>query len=228
MVLVLVRAVSLLGALSAACSFEPPDVADDSAGLPDGVPDGRPVDVVDPPDGADANPPPDGVIIIPDAPPPDARLPDARVCPTDVPSACTTAVRFTCEGFDACFVLCRATTATYNTARSRCTSWGGDLASLATLEEDQCVRDVLTAELPAGDAWIGYRQPSGGSPGAGWVWLDGSSAGHTGWHPPDQPDDQNGSENAQEDCADMEIGWSWDWNDDDCTGVQAYVCERPL
>ena len=80
----------------------------------------------------------------------------------------------------------------------------------------------------AGDAWIGYRQPSGGSPGTGWVWHDGSAAGHTGWHPPDQPDDQNGSENGQEDCADMEIGWSWDWNDDDCSGLQAYVCERPL
>jgi hypothetical protein len=218
----------LLGALSVACSFEPPDVADDSAGLPDGVPDGRPVDVGVPPDGAaDAAPPPDGVII-PDASPPDARLPDARVCPTTVPSACSSSFRFTCSGFDACFVLCRAPAATWNTARGSCTSWGGDLVSLAATEEDQCVRDVLTAQLPSGDAWIGYHQPSGGSPGTGWVWRDGSGAGHTNWHPPDQPDDQNGSENGQENCADMETGWSWEWNDDDCNGVQAYVCERPL
>jgi hypothetical protein len=100
--------------------------------------------------------------------------------------------------------------------------------SLATAEEHACVVAMFQAQGLGGDVWMGLRQGNGqANPTAGWSYLDGTPyQGPMAWHA-GQPDDYDGAESGQEQCGDMEMGWTWDWNDDGCNDQQAYVCEQP-
>jgi hypothetical protein len=205
-------AIAVLAGGLAACSFHPPGSSDASGVGPiDGAGD----------DDVDGMP---GVI---DAPVADASPPDATVpCPTDVPAGCT-GVAFECAGSSSCYALCSAPGVTHANAEGRCQTWGGHLASLATTEEQACaVAQFTTANT--GDMWIGLHQGSGaGSPTVGWTYLDGTAyAGFTAWHS-GQPDDYQGTEDGEEQCADTEVGWTWEWNDEVCSDEQGFLCERP-
>ncbi|HEY5926653.1 MAG TPA: C-type lectin domain-containing protein [Kofleriaceae bacterium] len=149
----------------------------------------------------------------------------AVACPTDLPASCT-GVLFECNGSPTCYALCTSPGANHSTAESRCVAWGGHLASLATTPEQACAVAIFTPRV-SGDLWMGLLQSGGGGPTANWSYLDGTPYAGTGsWHT-GQPDDYQGDENGEEQCGDMELGWTWEWNDDGCGDVQGYVCERP-
>ena len=149
----------------------------------------------------------------------------AAACPTNLPDNCT-GVLFECNGSPSCYALCTSPGASHATAESRCTAWGGHLASLATTPEQACGVAIFTGQV-SGDLWMGLLQTGGGGPTANWAYLDGTPyTGAGSWHV-GQPDDYQGDENGEEQCGDMELGWTWEWNDDGCADVQGYVCERP-
>ena len=173
------------------------------------------------PNTPDAAASPDGATAI-DAATPDAT---AAACPTDLPANCT-GVLFECNGSPSCYALCTSPGANHATAESRCVAWGGHLASLATMPEQTCAVATFAPRV-TGDLWMGLKQTGGGIPTEAWTYFDGTPYTGTGsWHT-GQPDDYDNAESGDEQCGDMEIGWTWEWNDDGCDDVQGYVCERP-
>ena len=208
----------IYAATLAGCSFPGAGQGDDGTGPNDGPVsfDGDPPGTVDAID-LDAPPPP------PDATPPDALPP----CPTALPPSCGGGgLVFECAGSTSCYAMCTSGQNHAN-AESRCVTWGGHLASLATPEEQSCVVAQFQAAGLKGDVWMGLRQNGGGSPTAGWSYFDGTPyTGFMMWHA-GQPDDYDNVENGQEQCGDMEAGWTWDWNDESCGDSQTYVCEQP-
>jgi hypothetical protein len=213
-----VRAWLLAAATVAGCGFDPgSDVIDGDPNVIDAPADAPSID-------ANGDAPDAGPI---DAAPVDAEVdaPPTPVCPTNPIPGCTT-VLLECGGSTACYGVCTSPSASHAGAESNCVTWGGHLASVATIDEQNCIAAVVQG-LGLDDVWVGLRQTGGGGPTSGWGWTDGTPYGaYTHWHS-GQPDDNNGSENGQEDCGDLEAGWSWDWNDDQCNDPQAYVCERP-
>jgi hypothetical protein len=205
---------ALVSVLAVGCSFTG---AHDPVGTGDG-PAGFDAVVGDDGPGGDG---PGDDAAVPDAAVP---IPDAApaVCPTTLPAGCTGAL-FQCGASAQCYAMCTGPGADQATAESRCIGWGGHLASLSTAAEQECMAAVATG---SGDFWVGVRQIGGTTPTQGWTYLDGTAyPGVTNWHA-GQPDDFQGTENGDEDCADLEIGWTWEWNDEDCDDVQSYVCER--
>jgi hypothetical protein len=189
--------------LLAACSFDPRTSGAIDAAAPSD-------------DALDASAADDATTPVPDA--------TAVACPTELPAGCT-GVLFECNGSPTCYALCTSPGADHSTAELRCVGWGGHLASLATTAEQACAVAIFTGRV-TGDLWMGLLQTGGGGPTDNWAYLDATPYSGTGsWHV-GQPDDYQGQESGEEQCGDMEMGWTWEWNDDGCSDVQGYVCER--
>jgi hypothetical protein len=160
--------------------------------------------------GDDASPPAD------DAPPIDAPA----LCSTQ-PITCSAPVVTSCGG--TCWVAC-PDAVTESVASARCTAWGGRLARLTSTARDACIRSTVA---PAGDLWIGLEQRTEDQVLEGWSWnsdnvappffnFDNSGSGN-------QPDDRDGVENSEENCAAIANGRS-KWNDTACGGSRAFAC----
>ena len=68
---------------------------------------------------------------------------------------------------------------TLNLARNQCRGLGGDLASFATLEENNAVKSLIEQVLPeetSREFWIGL-----GDTREGWEWTDGSPVVFLHW-----------------------------------------------
>jgi hypothetical protein len=134
--------------------------------------------------------------------------------------ACVGAVNaFPCDNL--CFVTCDENV-TQAVAVSRCNNSGGaKLAALDTATVDACVTSHLSEF-----SWTGYVQfPAQPFPDTAWYWLRGSSASpvYTHWKT-NEPNDADGTETGQEDCAYVDNAGGW--NDTPCTDSLAFVCER--
>jgi len=156
-----------------------------------------------------------------DAPPVDAPPDTAALCSTKN-ITCSTPVVTSCGG--TCWVSC-PDAVTESVASSRCTAWGGKLARLTSNARDACIRSTVA---PTGDLWIGLEQEPGEAQLLdGWSWnsdhvnppffnFDNQGSGN-------QPDDADGVENGQENCAAIAAGRS-KWNDTACGGSRAFAC----
>lgn len=156
----------------AACRFEPGVVPDADGTMP--------IDMMG--SGSDAKPPIDGG------------------------SSCTT-TGLTCTGGtvkamvcnNACWASCEDNQAvTQPAASTACTAWGGKLAPLHDATDAACVEMLLPGE----QSWIGLQQSATApNPNSAWTWnSDLVAITYTNWEM-NQPDDANGSENGQEQCA---------------------------
>ena len=104
-----------------------------------------------------------------------------------------------------------STAADWNTALAACETWGGSLAAIDSVEENDWIQAILV-----GDTWIG----GGDSDTEGtFVWTSGEAWGYVNWNTY-QPDDWH----KREDC--VEILATGLWNDQDCDNDRAYLCER--
>lgn len=145
----------------------------------------------------------------------DAKLPiDGSTCnATGLTCTGGTTKAMMCNG--ACWASCEDNQAVTQTAASAaCTSWGGKLAPLRDANDATCVEMLL----PGDQSWIGLEQSaSAPNPNAGWTWnSDNVSITYTNWGL-NQPDDSNGSENNQEQCAMRNsVG---EWHDVPCDNV---------
>lgn len=162
------------------------------------------------------------------APDPDAAV-DAAVdtaVPDAMPLPCTTAgltcqggtlTAFTCGGH--CWVRCTAN-APRDTARAACAAWQGALGQIDDATEQSCVAARVIAPT-----WLGLIQgPAAATPATGWTWNGATDPAYTHWLP-GKPDDADGIETGNEQCAAIRTDGTWD--DDNCTSPADFLCERP-
>jgi hypothetical protein len=195
-------------AIAAGCGFTRGDGAIDAADPT--MPDGPPVD-----DGSTF----DGPITTIDASV-DAT-PDAFECTTTGLTCGGTVSTFTCGGD--CWVGC-ATGVDHATARARCIAWGGVLAEVDDMTEQDCLD---TSFVPAGAMHLGIVQPTGeASPEDGWVWESTNTTPvYTHWNT-GQPNDDDGNESDQEQCAYLANG-SGTWHDTPCSfAASGFACRK--
>ncbi|MEO6771815.1 MAG: lectin-like protein [Kofleriaceae bacterium] len=135
---------------------------------------------------------------------------------TSLPCAGESAIA-SCDG--RCFATC-SETLTQPEAAMRCTAWGGTLAVIRDAQDQSCLQAALT-----NDVWLGYEQAATAvQPDLGWSWTDGTPSTYTNWRS-GEPNDTDGVENGQENCALMFSSGSW--NDAQCDLAEATVaCSR--
>jgi hypothetical protein len=162
---------------------------------------------------------------------PDAR-PDATVTSTCSASGLTclngSVSAVSCNG--ACWVKCTiggtaGAPVTEPQAAALCDGWGGKLAPIRNASDQACVATTL---FPSQASWIGFEQDVNATTLlGGWTWnSDGVAPSYTSWDTNGQPDDQNGSENGQEQCAFMPTTGLW--HDTDCFGtLYRFSCRKP-
>ena len=93
-----------------------------------------------------------------------------------------------------------------------CLAWGGDLATLTSLEENTLMYSTRTAGV---NCWIGLNDLDNEN---AFVWADGSSSTYRNWYS-GEPNDVEGNE----DC--VHIYGTEYWNDLSCThALSCYFC----
>ena len=98
---------------------------------------------------------------------------------------------------------------TWPEARSRCQSYGGDLAVINDADENAFIEGITN-----NSTWIGLTDVDVEGE---FVWVDGVSREFTNWNN-NEPNDANGAE----DCA--EILNSGAWNDNRCENTRPFIC----
>jgi len=175
-----------------------------------------------------------GACTVHDAPEPDAMVPvdaaEIDAAPIDAPPdapplACTTtgltcggtATTFMCGGH--CWVHC-PTGATWPAASQACTGWLGALGEIDDPTEQSCVEARVNAAT-----WIGLRQNDAATaPAQGWTWnTPATPVVYTHWQS-GVPDDRDGRENHDEQCAKIQTDGTWD--DVTCSAMTGFLCER--
>ena len=98
-------------------------------------------------------------------------------------------------------------------ARDFCLDHGADLTSIADLPEDSFVRSNVFGAL---DWFIGLEDLAVEGT---YVWSDGSPANYFAWAPgePNNIDNEN--------CVELALEDSYNWNDTNCENQQSFVCE---
>ena len=120
---------------------------------------------------------------------------------------------------------------TWLTARDSCAVWDGNLATIASLQEDTLLY-YLTNVDTLFSCWIGLndRYNEAGNNGSVFVWIDGSNNTYRQFSttPFSQPNDTDGSR----DCVGFRYNNGTDlsdgWNNRDCNDTaQCYFCQKP-
>nr|XP_046272979.1 lactose-binding lectin l-2-like [Scatophagus argus] len=106
-------------------------------------------------------------------------------------------------------------------AELHCVSEGANLVSIHSQEEQTFVKDLVKNFDPnEGWTWIGLSDThKEGS----WMWSDGSAVDFTFWAP-QEPNNQGGNEN----CAHLNFGSDFKWNDRPCDSTYTSVCEKHI
>jgi hypothetical protein len=171
-------------------------------------------------------PEPDAALEPDAAPPVDAAIdavdasPDAAVllCATTGLSCGGTATTFLCGGH--CWVKCTANVG-FVQASQACAGWMGALGAIETMAEQGCVEQRVSDNI-----WIGLRQDDAATaPAQGWNWnTPATPVVFTHWQAGGIPDDADGRENRNEQCAKMQGDGTWD--DIQCGTALDFLCER--
>jgi Lectin C-type domain len=168
------------------------------------------------------------------APPVDARPnPDAALdAPIDaLVLACSTAgltcigtpIMFSCG--KSCWVRCTGSVPR-ETARTRCADWMGALGQIDDMTEEICVAGG--AGMPnhvVADSWIGLIQDNAATaPKLGWTWNGAGQIVFSRWAA-GEPEDSDNNENGDEQCGNIRTDGTWD--DQSCSNLLDFFCERP-
>jgi hypothetical protein len=140
---------------------------------------------------------------------------DVPLVPPDTADAsddCTALDEFTSAGSASCYRLGDATTSWLD-ARDFCQAWGGDLAEITSVEENN-----LVAQRSDQDVWLGASDTD---EEGNFRWIGGADV--EGPWAFAQPDDYEG----REDCVELRA-MDDRWNDAPCTTEKAALCERAL
>jgi hypothetical protein len=111
----------------------------------------------------------------------------------------------------------------WDVAEQRCVAWGGHLASIESLDENEGINTwPLELGITGADGsgiWLGGTDAQ--SDGE-FLWVGGSPFAFTGWALT-QPDNGAGI-----DCIEERNDGAGGWYDRRCTDALRYLCERPL
>ena len=113
-------------------------------------------------------------------------------------------------------------TINWATAQSNCKSWGGDLASIRSIGEEEYILSL--GETNYGSCWVGHhdRYNEAGTNATLFVSVGGSLSSYRNFYG-NEPNQQ-----GNEDCV-MLRGWNEDgWSDTSCDAtLGCYVCGKP-
>ena len=105
----------------------------------------------------------------------------------------------------------------WSAARSKCNHYGGELASIHSIEENNFIKSQLEENL-LGHGWIGLnRLTTEGSH----EWSDTSAVDFVNWADGEPNDSMN-----QESCV-LTVDHVGNWNDESCGNLHSYVCKKP-
>ncbi|MCX5748263.1 MAG: C-type lectin domain-containing protein [Proteobacteria bacterium] len=174
-----------------------------------------------PPDTVTGDAASDGDALAIDAPSIDASI-DAPTC-TATGLSCNQpggqALVSTCNG--GCWVACREKLSRPSAA-ARCAAWGGVLAPV----EDVVLDTACVATISSDTLWFGAIQaPDQLTLMAGWSWNATTPIASTNWTF-GEPNDLDGIEDNEENCATLNSGGSGTWADRPCSNTHAFVCRR--
>lgn len=107
-------------------------------------------------------------------------------------------------------------------AESRCAAWGGHLYSVHGAADDTCATSIIATNY----TWLGYMQTVGSSgTNVNWLWLDNNQTAFQNWSAAtSEPNDLDGVENDQEQCAFIALDGTW--RDIQCTNSYHVLCAR--
>jgi hypothetical protein len=102
-------------------------------------------------------------------------------------------------------------------AQTKCEILGGQLAII----NDDVTNGILSSLVPSAfpTAWIGGTDT--GSEGT-WTW-DGAPMSFTKWR---SGEPNNGAGNGAENCLIIESNLGGSWDDQPCTAIKSYICQR--
>ena len=100
----------------------------------------------------------------------------------------------------------------WTAAKSACEAKGSKLAMVTSEAEQQALVSKVSQNV-----WIGLRRDP--KVHSRWLWVDGSRATYTHWHP-GEPNDHGGNE----DCTVM-FPPAGKWNDGQCSSSLQHICE---
>ena len=100
----------------------------------------------------------------------------------------------------------------WSNARSDCTSTGGELASITSLDENNFIQSFFILKGTTSRAWIGGRSSDGNT----WTWKDGTTWSYEKWNSNEGTDGGKTSLGA--------AGGSW--NDEDGTALWNSICKK--
>lgn len=125
----------------------------------------------------------------------------------------------TCNG--RCLSYCDEVVS-HDIAENRCIAWSGHLMAIHDGIDNACAMSMIPSQY----AWIGYGQLIGSAqPDVNWLWLDGNQTPYTSWAVlSNEPQDFDGTENDQEDCAVSPMDGKW--IDIGCASTHQILCAR--
>lgn len=163
---------------------------------------------------------------------------DAPVAPIDgpdaSPSVCSTA-GLNCAGGNAhllatcttaaaeCLVGCRdaPVIVSPDEAEAACVAWGGHLATLASIAQENCVRQTINGAII-----LGMRQQANQTaPLLGWFDYTGQPITFFRWDT-GQPNDAGGGEDGQEQCVFSNTDPAWHDTPCDIDASARWICRR--
>jgi len=129
-----------------------------------------------------------------------------------------------CGDSSDCWVGCRdGNVVSPNEAAAFCTSWGGRLANIDSAAEETCVRTTINGAIILGLSQAASQTDTD----IGWSWNgDGLTPAYLNWDN-GQPNDSNGVETNEEQCAFSNSGGNW--HDTVCNAPASarFTCRYP-
>lgn len=111
----------------------------------------------------------------------------------------------------------------WDVAEQRCVAWGGHLASIESLDENEGLNawplELGITSVDGSGIWLGGTDAQRDGE---FLWVVGSPFVFTGWAP-NQPDNGAGI-----DCIEKRNDGAGGWYDRRCADTLRYLCERPL
>ena len=103
-------------------------------------------------------------------------------------------------------------------ARKSCTTIGGNLISIHSIEENNFVRQEISL-ISNSSAWIGLFNLN--STDHSYEWVDGSMVDFRNWG-----DGEPNNANSGENCTELVVASNGIWNDESCHVNRTYVCGK--
>ena len=103
-------------------------------------------------------------------------------------------------------------------ARKSCTTIGGNLISIHSIEENNFVRQEISL-ISHSSAWIGLFNLN--STDHSYEWVDGSMVDFRNWG-----DGEPNNANSGENCTELVVASNGIWNDESCHVNRTYVCGK--